>query len=130
MSLEDDLFQTLAAIPAVNVQASPLEGRAYPSVFPQSFTLPAIRYVFVDVVPVTDLCGDGDDDTAVPRIQLDAVANTFKAARALRLSIMAAMRTFVPPAILEISSMDYDAETKTHRATLDYTFHGSSNATP
>lgn len=103
--------------------------RVYPSVFPQSFTFPAIRYTFVDVVPIIDIIGDGDDETAVPRIQIDGVANTFKEARDLRLAIMAALKTFDPPAILDNSSMTYDAESKSHRAVLDYTFHGSSNAT-
>lgn len=124
MSFENDLFEALA--PLVMISASPLKGRVYPNTFPQEYTLPAIRFQFVSVVPVVDICGDGDDETAEAHVQLDVVASTFDAMRTLRLAVMEAMRTFDPPAILENSSTDYDAETKTHRAALEYSIEGSS----
>lgn len=120
MSLEADLFAALKSL---------VGNRMSPNEFPQSPAVPvwpAIRYTFVDTIPEVDVCGDGDDDTATPRVQLDVVATTYTAARALRLQVMAAMRTFSPPAIIESSSGLYDAETKTFREILDYTFHGSS----
>jgi hypothetical protein len=120
MTVETDLFTALG----------PLVGsRVAPVIFPQPPavpTWPAIRYTFVDSVPIVDICGDGDDQTAELRVQLDVVATTYKAARALRLQVMAAMRTFVPPAILELSLNDYDTDTKTYREILSYTIHGSS----
>lgn len=120
MSLENDLVTALKSL---------VGNRMSPNTFPQPPALPtwpAIRYTFIDTVPVLDICGDGDDATATPRIQIDVVAETYTQARTIRLQVMAAMRTFVPPAILELSSGEYDAETKTHREILDYTIHGSS----
>lgn len=121
MSLETDLFSALKSL---------VGNRVVGVMFPQPPaipTWPAIRYTFIDVVPVVDICGDGDDTTATPRVQLDVVHNTFKEARTLRLQVMAVMRTFTPPAILEISSSQYDEETRTFREILDYTIHGSSS---
>jgi Protein of unknown function (DUF3168) len=122
MILENALFVALA----------PLVGsRMSPNIFPQPPdipTWPAIRYTFISTVPIQDLCGDGDDDTADTRVQLDIVAKTFKAVRQLRLDVIAAMQSFDPPARVELSSSDYDAETKTYREILDYSFYGSSQS--
>lgn len=120
MSVETDLFTALKSL---------VGNRMSPNTFPQPPAVPvwpAIRYAIVDSVPVVELCGDGDDTTAQIRIQLDLVAKTYAGARSLRLSVMAAMRTFTPPAILELSSGEYDEETKTHREILQYSIHGSS----
>lgn len=120
MSLENDLFTALKSL---------VGNRVSPVVFPQAPvvpTWPAIRYNFIDSIPVVDVCGDGDDDTATPRVQFDIVASTFAQARSIRLQVMAAMKTFDPPAMLELSVSSYDEETKTYREQLDYTFHGSS----
>ena len=121
MSLETDLFSTLKGL---------VGNRVSPTIFPQPPavpTWPAICYTFISNVPVTDICGDGDDETSQPRVQLDVVASTFAGARALRLQVMASMRLFSPPAILELSLSDFDAETKTYREVMDYSFHGSSS---
>lgn len=120
MSLENDLFSALKSL---------VGNRMSPNEFPQPPAVPvwpAIRYTIIDSVPDIDICGDGDDQIATPRVQLDVVATTYAAARALRLSVMAAMKAFVPPAILDDSGGDYDADTKTYRERLDYIFHGSS----
>lgn len=122
MSLEQDLFAALRTL---------VGNRVAPVTFPQPPavpTWPAIRYTIVSNVPVVDICGDGDDETAEPRVQLDLVASEFKQVRALRLQVMAAMRLFVPPAILENTSSQYDDETKTFREIMDYIFYGSSSS--
>jgi hypothetical protein len=125
MTLEQDLFATLRPL---------VSNRVYPVVFPQPVSglpvWPAIRYVTVSSVPIEDLCGDGDDQTAEVRVQLDVVATTYAAMRALRLQVMEKMRTFDTPARLALSSEDYDEETKTHRGILDYDLHGSSDPSP
>lgn len=126
MSLDVDLTAALAPIFPIPDTGSPPEGRVYPSTFPQGFTQPALRFTFIDITPLEDICGDGDDDTAEPRVQFDIVAHTFKQVSALRLQVMAVMRTFTPPARLVSSAFDYDVDSKSHRATMDYTFHGSS----
>lgn len=122
MSLETELFAVLKGL---------VSNRVYPLTFVQpSGSLPvwpAIRYTLVSVVPEEDLCGDGDDETATARVQLDVVDKTYAGARALRLSVMSAMRAFIYPARLAASADTYDDETKTHRVILDYTIHGSSD---
>lgn len=120
MTLETAIFTALRSL---------VSDRVYPSTFPQAPSIPvwpAIRYTFISIEPVVDILGDGDDTTADSRIQIDAVASTFTAARYLRLEIMNVMRLFDPPAILEFSSAEYDADSKTHRSILDYAFYPSS----
>ena len=120
MSVETSLFSALKNL---------VGNRVAPVIFPQAPavpTWPAIRYAFIDSVPIVDICGDDDDTTAEQRVQLDIVATTFAAVRALRLEVMAAMRSFDPPATLQLSSSEYDAETKTYREILDYLLNGSS----
>lgn len=126
MTLEQDLFATLRPL---------VSNRVYPVVFPQPVTgqppvWPAIRYTIISSVPVEDLCGDGDDQTADVRVQLDVVAGTYAAMRALRLQVMEKMRVFDTPARLALSVDEYDVETKTHRGILDYDVHGSSDPSP
>lgn len=119
MTYEQSLFTALRSL---------VSDRVHPLNFPQE-TLPLwpkIRYTFIDIVPLQDICGDGDDATSEVRVQLDVVAATAPQMRSLRLSVMAAMRTFIPPARLEIASEDFDDVTKTYRAVLDYSLHGSS----
>jgi hypothetical protein len=122
MSLENDLFSALKSF---------VGNRMRPNAFPQPPvipTWPAIRYTVIDSIPVVDVCGDGDDETATPRVQLDIVAITYEQARSVRLQVMNAMRSFDPPAILETSSSGgFDPVTNTHSERLDYTFHGSSS---
>ncbi len=89
---------------------------------------PALRYTIVSSVPVKDLCGDGDDDTADARVQLDVVATTYVGARSLRLEVMAVMSNFVVPAILDSDFDDWDAETGTYRCVLDYLINPSSGS--
>jgi len=122
MSIEAELFSVLR---------SAVSDRVYPSVFPQPLSgvpvWPSIRYSIVSSVPVEDLCGDGDDTTADVRVQIDAVDTTYGKMLALRLLVMAAMRALPTPARLAQSSNDYDEETKTHRAFLEYECSGSSD---
>jgi len=120
MSVEDDLFSALKSL---------VGNRVRPVIFPQPPaipTWPAIRYTIIDSVPIVDICGDDDDQTAETRVQLDIVALTFAAVRDLRLQVMAAMKTFDPPATLQLSSSEYDFETKTFREMLDYLLNGST----
>lgn len=119
MTVEADLYAELAPLVA---------NRVYPNTFPLSPPNPAwpsIRYSFASEVPAIALCGNSDDASADTRVQLDLVAATYSAARGLRQSVMAAMETFDPPAVLQSSFGQYDAETKTHREILDYLIHAS-----
>lgn len=122
MTTDVDLYSALRSL---------VGNRMSPDTFPQPPavpTWPAIRYSFISIVPEVDICGDGDDETAETHVQLDLVAATNVAVRALRLQVMAAMRLFSPPAILELSSSGYDADTKTYRWILEYSLHGSTDS--
>ena len=124
MSVETDLFTALSDL---------VDDRCYPITFPQTGGVPvwpAIRYTIVSVVPAIALCGDSGDDAADFRVQLDVVASSYTAMRALRLDVLAAMQTFVPPAIFENSSDQYDSETKTYRSQVDYIIYKSAELTP
>jgi hypothetical protein len=124
MSVEADLYTALSGL---------VGNRCYPITFPQTGTVPvwpAIRYTLISVVPAIALCGDSGDDAADTRVQLDIVASSYSAMRSLRLDVMAAMLTFAPPAILENSSDQYDAETKTYRSQVDYIVYKSAQLVP
>ena len=120
MSLDTDIFDALKGL---------VSNRVYPVIFPQPDgrlpTWPAIRYT-ISGVPEEDLCGDGDDQTADVQVQLDVVATTNSEMLSLRLSVMEAMRSPLP-ARLGYNSREYDFETKTYRAILQYTIDGSSD---
>lgn len=88
-------------------------------------TWPAIRYS-IERNALVDICGDGDDDTAEQTVILEIVATTDTAARALRLQVLAAMKTFDPPATAGFSRGEEDVETKTFREIQEFTIHGSS----
>lgn len=120
MSVEDDLFSTLKSLVGNRVAPS------FPQP-PKTPTWPAIRYQIISNVPVIDIEGDGDDSTSEQRIQLDVVASTYDAARAIRLQVMAAMKSFDPPVNLSNSNSTTDAETKTSREILQYITYGSSD---
>lgn len=118
MTLEADLYTKLG----------PLVGNRVAPKFPQPPavpTWPAIRYR-IETVAVVDICGDGFDETAERTVILEIVALTYTAARALRLQVMAAMKTFDPPAIAGFSSGEEDTETKTWREIQEFLIHGST----
>lgn len=120
MSLETDLYAALAPL---------VSNRCYPVIFPltpPNPAWPAIRYTFVSQIPAIALCGDGGDESIDSRVQLDCVAATFAAARTLRAQVLSEMQTFDPPAVLQSSLSQYDAETKTWRELLEYQVNPSS----
>lgn len=131
MSLENFLFTALSAIPQV-ARSNPSMFAIHPVMFPQparySPLWPAIRYTFISSVPVVDICGDGNDDTADTRVQIDVVAETHVEARVIRLEVMNIMTTFNPPAILSLDFDEYDEETKTFRCVLDYEVQPSTGS--
>ena len=108
-----------------------VSNRCYPSTFPQSPsvpTWPAIRYQLVGFETNPDLCGTDDGSTDDTRVQIDYVAMTHGAAVALRDQGRAALMLVDPPCVRDGGFETYDADTKTHRASDDYLFHPSSEA--
>lgn len=125
MTIEADLDTALGAL---------VGSRIYGGTFPQPQqpnnrpVWPAIRRTLTGI-PDADLCGDGGDDASDFRLQLDLVvmeAAGYSAARTLRTQVMAAMRTFTPPAVWDGELYDFDEETRTHRWILFYRLHPSS----
>ena len=108
----------------------PLVGnRCYPDVIPQaadSPKFPQIVYSRISATPGEDLDGDGGDETADVRMQLDIYAQSYGAAKTLRDQVKNAMADFDPPEIWDAERWIYEAETKTHRCILDYLFYPSS----
>lgn len=118
MTVEADLFTALKGL---------VGNRCYPNAFPltpPAPVWPAIRYTFVAETPAIALCGDSGEADADARVQLDLAATTYAGVRTLRASVLAALAAFDPPAVLQGSFGQYDAETKTHREVLDYVIHG------
>lgn len=103
-------------------------GRCYPLAFPQSRTpiWPAIRYTLVAMTPGAALCGDGGEESAEHRVQLDLVTLTYDDMRALGTAVFAVMRAIEPPAILQTYAEEVDPETGTFRSIVDYLLYPSS----
>jgi hypothetical protein len=105
-------------------------GRVYASVFPQEDTAPtwpAIRFTVVADTPFPDQCGSEDTDSDDTRVQIDIVADGYDEVLALKAAAIAALATSTPAALREPGGFEtYDADTRTHRAVLDYTFQPSS----
>lgn len=111
--------------------------RCYPARFPQNekgeiTTLwPAIRYTVISAFNDADICGTDTVDTDDTDIQIDGVAMTHGAMVALRDQIIAALQSTNPPCIRTgTRSETFDAETRTYRTTMQFTFHPSSGGSP
>lgn len=111
-----------------------VSNRCYANTFPQPPTSPlwpAIRFVRISAAPVIDICGDGDaesDDTADVRVQLDLCAQSYGAMMTLRAQVKTAMATLNDPKpVWDGEFITFDAETKTHRCSLDYLFYPSTD---
>lgn len=118
---------------AVVAKLGPIVGsRVHRLVFPQPPALPvwpAIRYSFVSVTVSPDICGDGGEETADYRLQIDVVSAEASGASAfssLCASVRAAMATLLPTYVWDSEFEDFDAETKTYRLSADYLVYLSS----
>lgn len=124
LSVSQEVFRVLA----------PLVGeRCYQRTFLQPNgqlpAWPAIRFIFATVDPGATICGDGGDEGADYRLQIDladAAANGEAAFQALRAQALAAMQTLGPTYVWAAQRDEFDAETKTLRCSLDYLVHQSS----
>lgn len=123
MSVEGDVITAIQAR---------FSGHAYLNEFPQpprAPTWPAARVTVASVAPDVAICGDGGEDTADTRIQIDIVvteAAGYSALKTLQALVMSDMRSFDPPAVWDGAQFFPDAETKTHRCVLDYVIYASS----
>jgi hypothetical protein len=115
---------------ALHALLAPLVGgRCFPVMFPQEPlpTWPAIRYTPIGGTVWAANCGSDGGETDDPTVQIDCVAESYMAARALHQSVRTALLAFDPPAVADGAlRFDYDAETRTHRASQDYTLYPST----
>lgn len=122
MSVQTVVFQSLRALVA---------DRVYPSAFPQGNpqpAWPAIRYTVVSSDAAAGLCGTGGEEGDDVRVQIDVVALTYASMRALKTLTIAALEGTDPPCHRAPGGFEtFDAETKTHRAVIDFVFSQSVN---
>lgn len=107
---------------------APLVGnRVFPVTYPQEPlpTWPAIRYTPTGGALQQTSCGDAmDGDVSV---QIDVVALKFVDLVPLVAQVRTSLDAFSVPCVLDSEpGFEYDAETKTHRAILQYTIAGST----
>lgn len=109
-----------------------VSSRVYRNVFPQppaSPVWPAIRYSFPSVTPYADMCGDGGEEVADFRLQLDVVILESKGPSAflnLCAQVKSAMATLAPIYVWDGDFEEFDLDTKTNKMTIDYVVYLSS----
>jgi hypothetical protein len=101
--------------------------RVHASTFPETRLQdwPAIRFTVVSDTPFPDQCGSDDEASDDVRVQIDVVAMTYDEMKALKSAVIAAMADTDPGCERAGGFETYDADTKTHRAHIDYVFHPS-----
>jgi len=107
---------------------SSVGGRCYPDTFMQPDgnlpTWPAIRYSIVGGETHPDICGTGDGSTDTARVQIDIVGATHASRESVLAAVRTAMANMTTPTTLQSTPrMEYEKETKTYRAILDYYIH-------
>jgi hypothetical protein len=121
VSVENDIFAAVSSL---------VGGRVYPLTFVQPSgalpTWPAIRYTVVSDSIEATVCGSGGTDQADTRVQLDVVAATYAAVRALRLQVITAMEALTTPTVWDGDGETFDEPTRTFRARLDFVIYPSS----
>lgn len=124
MSVESDVIDAIKGR---------FSNRAYHNAFPQppaAPVWPSARVTVVSVTPDADVCGDGGEETADVRVQIDIVVDAsagYSALKVLQADVMQDMSALDPPAIWDAVRFDFDAETTTHRCSLDYLIYPSSD---
>ena len=105
-------------------------GGCWPVLIPQRDgppVWPAIRYTPVGGTIVPDACGGGTAATDDQRVQIDCIAETYKAAGALCELARAAMEGLAVPTVADgPPTYEYDPDMKVFRAIQDFTIYGSS----
>lgn len=90
---------------------------------------PAIRFIFVAASTSETICGDGGDEAADYRVQID-LAHSRKAGEVkfqeVRALVLAAMSALGPTFVWAGQSDTYDADTDTNRAQLEYMVYQSN----
>lgn len=89
---------------------------------------PAIRYTPVGGTITLDACGGGTAATYDQRVQVDCIAENYKACGALCELARAAMEGLAVPCAADGPPIyEWDSETRTFRSIQDFTIYGSSS---
>lgn len=119
MSLEDDVFDALAVIPAIG---GPGSARLYRNTLPQPYTLPAITYHRVDTV--FEYAHNGDNGLIHPRFQVSCWANTNAAALAIAKTVQTTMDSWLVTGsrhALPVNQYDLtDPDTGVYQVAIDF----------
>jgi len=116
----------------VTALAPVVASRVYRNVFPQppaAPVWPAIRYTFASVSASQDICGDGGEETADYRVQIDLVdleskgPTSFENISAL---VKAALAPLQPIYVWDSEFEEFDLDTKTNRLSMDYLVYPST----
>lgn len=103
-----------------------VDDRVYRNFFPQAPSTPnwpSIRYTFISVTAVQDICGDGGEETADYRVQIDLVDLESKGPTSfanLSALVKAALAPLQPIYVWNSEFEEFDLETKTNRLSMDY----------
>jgi hypothetical protein len=107
-----------------------VDGRYYPTKFPQESTAPtwpAMRGTMVSGDNAIDQCGAGELDEEDLRLQLDVCATSYDQAAALFASACTALAVTTPAWIRQPGRFEgWDAEARVHRFTADFMLYQSS----
>lgn len=109
MAIEGTLQTLLAAL---------VSGRCYPLNAPDPVDKPYITFQVVSNIPSVSL--DGPNGTENRRMQIDIWDKTYGGAKALELSVKAAMVSAVFTNIPLSTGDLYESETQLYRVTMDY----------
>lgn len=107
--IEEDVFDLLKSL---------VSNRCYPLQIPQNGALPAIVYQRIANTPNNQLEGKPTLDQV--RMQIDAYAKTYKAAKLLGKSIRTAMENAPFSATLQSDDDLFEPETDVYRVSLDF----------
>lgn len=113
-----------------------VSNRVYRNVFPQppaAPVWPSIRYTFVSVASNQDICGDGGEETADYRVQIDVVDLESKGPTSfatLTDAVKSALAPLQPIYVHDSESENFDLDTKTTMLSMDYLIYPSSPAIP
>lgn len=109
-----------------------VSSRVYRNVFPQAPSVPvwpAIRYSFASVNATQDICGDGGEETADYRVQIDVVDLESKGPTSysnLCASVKAALSPLQPIYCWDSEFEEFDIDTTTTRLSMDYLVYPST----
>lgn len=123
MSIESTLYGALstdATLLALVGEGSPLVGKIYPNVAPDSVTAPYITYQLIGGMPHNLMAGAPQTERKV--FQINCISNTYSNAKAIAEAVKGAVNASI--AYVTSEADDYFPQTQNHRVRLDIALIG------